>query len=61
MKCQILFPAKNKKNILKCCLLKILPRGQELHMLSEWYMCSFDTCGVEPENCGTGHSSDPHS
>ena len=26
MKCQILFPGKNKKNISKCCLLKILPR-----------------------------------
>ena len=26
MKCQILFSRKNKKNISKCCLLKILPR-----------------------------------
>ena len=26
MKCQILFSGKNKKNISKCCLLKILPR-----------------------------------
>ena len=26
MKCHILFPGKNKKNISKCCLLKILPR-----------------------------------
>ena len=26
MKCQILFPGKNKKTISKCCLLKILPR-----------------------------------
>ena len=26
MKCQILFPEKNKKNISKCQLLKILPR-----------------------------------
>ena len=26
MKCQILFPGKNKKNISKCHLLKILPR-----------------------------------
>ena len=25
MKCQILFSGKNKKNISKCCLLKILP------------------------------------
>ena len=27
MKCQILFSGKNKKNISKCYLLKILPRG----------------------------------
>ena len=26
MKCHILFSEKNKKNISKCCLLKILPR-----------------------------------
>ena len=26
MKCQILFTGKNKKNISKCRLLKILPR-----------------------------------
>ena len=26
MTCQILFSGKNKKNISKCCLLKILPR-----------------------------------
>ena len=26
MKCRILFPAKNKENISKCRLLKILPR-----------------------------------
>ena len=26
MKCQILFPGKNKKNISKCRLLEILPR-----------------------------------
>ena len=26
MKCQILFSGKNKKNISKCRLLKILPR-----------------------------------
>ena len=25
MKCQNLFSGKNKKNILKCCLLKFLP------------------------------------
>ena len=27
MKCHILFSGKNKKNISKCCLLKILPRA----------------------------------
>ena len=26
IKCQILFSGKNKKNVSKCCLLKILPR-----------------------------------
>ena len=26
MKCQILFSVKNKKNVSKCRLLKILPR-----------------------------------
>ena len=26
MKCQIMFTGNNKKNILICCLLKILPR-----------------------------------
>ena len=26
MKCQILFSGKNKKNVSKCCLLKILPQ-----------------------------------
>ena len=26
MKCQSLFPGRNKKNISKCCLLKILSR-----------------------------------
>ena len=25
MKCQNMFSGKNKKNILKCCLLKLLP------------------------------------
>ena len=32
MKCQILFPGKNKKNISKCCLLKILPKGLSVKM-----------------------------
>ena len=31
MKCQILFPGKNKKNISKCCLLKILRRMLRLN------------------------------
>ena len=30
MKCQILIPRKNKKNILKCHLLKILPSMQSV-------------------------------
>ena len=36
MKCQILFSGKNKKNISKCRLLKILPR-----VLSVKYTKSF--------------------
>ena len=32
MKCQILFSRKNKKNILKCCLLKFLPSMQSVKM-----------------------------
>ena len=40
MKCQILFSGKNKKNISKCRLLKILPR-----VLSVNYIClSFPLC-----------------
>ena len=41
MKCQILFPGKNKKNISNCHMLKILPRvlnikaGQGLKYLSK--------------------------
>ena len=31
MKCQILFSGKNKKNISKCRLLKILPRVLSLN------------------------------
>ena len=41
MKCQILFSGKNKKNISKCRLLKILPRVlsvkfQYLALLNTW-------------------------
>ena len=34
MKCQILFSGKNKKNISKCRLLKILPRVLSVKTLS---------------------------
>ena len=44
MKCQILFSGKNKKNISKCRLLKILPRvlsvklHPQINLYSEsWY------------------------
>ena len=33
MKCQILFSGKNKKNISKCLLLKILPRVLSVKMI----------------------------
>ena len=33
MKCQILFSGKNKKNISKCRLLKILPRVLSVKVL----------------------------
>ena len=35
MKCQILFSGKNKKNISKCHLLKILPRVLSVNMLAQ--------------------------
>ena len=35
MKCQILFSEKNKKNISKCCLLKILPRVLSVNLEAE--------------------------
>ena len=35
MKCHILFSEKNKKNISKCRLLKILPRVLSVNMLKE--------------------------
>ena len=34
MKCQILFSGKNKKNISKCRLLKILPRVLSVNLFS---------------------------
>ena len=44
MKCQILFSEKNKKNISKCRLLKILPRVLSVKgssgypsILEQWY------------------------
>ena len=44
MKCQILFSEKNKKNISKCRLLKILPRvlSVNVHVYGEHlYMWGF--------------------
>ena len=38
MKCQILFSGKNKKNISKCRLLKILPRVLSVK-LTGWWNC----------------------
>ena len=35
MKCQILFSGKNKKNISKCRLLKILPRVLSVKHISK--------------------------
>ena len=35
MKCQNLFSGKKKKNIIKCNLLKILPREQSFETLSK--------------------------
>ena len=34
MKCQIMFPGKNEKNISECCLLKILLRVLSFNMLN---------------------------
>ena len=39
MKCQHLFSVKNKKNILKCCLLKFLPRVLSIKMLIIGSIC----------------------
>ena len=36
MKCQILFSGKNKKNISKCRLLKILPRVLSVKVSPGW-------------------------
>ena len=37
MKCHILFSEKNKKNISKCRLLKILPRVLSVKQISHFY------------------------
>ena len=42
MKCQILFAGKNKKNISKCCMLKILPRV--LSVKSYWWVLMRHFC-----------------
>ena len=36
MKCQILFPGKNKKDISKYSLLKILPRVPSINKIFDW-------------------------
>ena len=41
MKCQILFSGKNKKNISKCRLLKILPRVLSVKRWCVLYMPIF--------------------
>ena len=43
MKCQILFTGKNKKNISKCRLLKILPRVLSVKEVVVYSVC---TCGT---------------
>ena len=40
MQCQILFSRKDKKNISKCCLLKLLPSMQSVN-IHEDFMTSF--------------------
>ena len=44
MKCHILFSGKNKKNISKCCLLKILPRV--LSVKPHFYIVKLGFTGV---------------
>ena len=50
MKCQILFSGKNKKNISKCRLLKILPRVLSVKADSvktyqqDYLICNFGKC-----------------
>ena len=51
MKCQILFLGKNKKNISKCCLLKILPncctiKGKDTRYKFYWSGNDKGTAGV---------------
>ena len=42
MKCHILFSGKNKKNISKCRLLKILPRVLSVKVLVDAAQCTMD-------------------
>ena len=46
MKCHILFSGKNKKNISKCRLLKILPRVLSVKML---FICTRKDSGTVKE------------
>ena len=52
MKCHILFSEKNKKNISKCRLLKILPRVlsvkyAQIFLNENWHTVSIETAEVE--------------
>ena len=48
MKCQILFSEKNKKNISKCRLLKILPRVLSVKCCCTWRISDLIASQVVP-------------
>ena len=50
MKCQILFSGKNKKNISKCLLLKILPRVLSIKII---HISSLQLVSVPFGSCRT--------
>ena len=48
MKCHILFSEKNKKNISKCRLLKILPRVLSVNCIRMYFLSMLRTkCGSD--------------
>ena len=56
MKCHILFSEKNKKNISKCRLLKILPRVLSVkvsHRSRSWSQVKFFCMSGKPLSQGT--------